>query len=377
MKKRTSPLLMTATLALAGLVLVPGSVSAEESDLEENLSELAGKAAKAYVAPVVSGFGADFNGGWFHRAPAAKKFDFQFEAGTVFMGAFLQGGAKTFETNDTFRMNEAAAAQLVNYIDDSPDFENLPPATREMIKDSLTRRLAGSEYAVGFEGPTVIGDKNENVRMIYGGGSFTVNVPGVGDQTYEVPADTALLEVTGILDGLPLLPLAAPQLSIGTVMGTNVTLRWLPTVKLTSEIGEMSYFGFGVQHNPGVWFGEDFMPIDLSLGFFTQTFKVGSLFEASSQAFGLNASKTLGFRMLNVTPYAGFMLEKAGMDFSYEREIETEDGPRNVDVKFSLESENKWRGTLGLSLRLLIFNLNGDYNFGKYPSMSVGLMIGV
>lgn len=348
---------------------------AQESDLEENLSELAGKAAKAYVAPVVSGFGANFNAGWFHRAPSAKKFDFQFEAGTVFMGAFLQGGAKTFETNDTFRMNETAAAQLVDYVDD--DFNNLPPATREAIKDSLTRRLVGTEYAVSFKGPTVIGSKDESVAMYYGGGSFTVNIPGQGEQTYEVPADTALLEVTGILGDLPLLPLAAPQLTVGTVMGTNVTLRWLPTVKLTSAIGEMSYFGFGVQHNPGVWLGEDFMPLDLSFGFFTQTFKVGSLFEASSHAFGLNASKTLGFRLLNITPYAGFMLEKAGMDFSYQREIETEDGTRNIDVNFNVEGENKWRGTLGLSLRLFIFNLNGDYNFGKYPSMSVGLMIGV
>jgi hypothetical protein len=32
---------------------------------------------------------------------------------------------------------------------------------------------------------------------------------------------------------------------------------------------------------------------------------------------------------------------------------------------------------LGLSVHLLILNLNADYNFAKYPSMSVGLMLGV
>jgi hypothetical protein len=51
--------------------------------------------------------------------------------------------------------------------------------------------------------------------------------------------------------------------------------------------------------------------------------------------------------------------------------------PKNTDVKFGLGSENKWRWPLGLSLHLLIFELNGDYNLGECPSMSVGLMIGV
>ncbi len=349
---------------------------AGDSELEKNLNQIAGNAAKQYVSPLVSGFGADFNAGWFHRAPKAKKFDVQIEGGSVFMASLLGNGKKHFATSEVFRMNKDAATELVAFVDQSPDFANLPAEARQAIKDSLTARLTGSEYKVSLSGATVIGDEKDTVKLAYGGGSFSVNIPGRGEQTVVVPADTVPLRVAGILNGLPFLPLLAPQITVGTVFGTNATFRWLPTVELTSEIGEMSYFGFGIQHNPGVWFGDP-LPVDFSVGFFTQTFQVGDLFEATSFAMGLNASKTLGWRFFNVTPYAGFMIEKATMDFHYQRDIETDKGVTPVDVNFSVEGENHWRGTLGLSLRLLILNLNADYNLGTYPSISVGLMVGV
>ena len=51
--------------------------------LEETMVKLAGDAASAYVNPIVTGFGANLNGGWFHKAPAASIFGFDLEFGLV------------------------------------------------------------------------------------------------------------------------------------------------------------------------------------------------------------------------------------------------------------------------------------------------------
>lgn len=61
------------------------------------------------------------------------------------------------------------------------------------------------------------------------------------------------------------LPLAAPQFSFGTVFGTMASVRFLPNVKM-GELGELSYFGFGLQHNPAVFLPIP-LPVDLSAAF--------------------------------------------------------------------------------------------------------------
>jgi hypothetical protein len=237
----------------------------------------------------------------------------------------------------------------------------------------LALRLASEDFRVGFGGPTITGSSKDSVRVRFEGKTF--NVSGYPDSIV-VPADTVALPVTGILDGLPLIPLMAPQFTLGTVYGTNVTFRYLPTVEFTPEVGAFKFFGFGVQHNPQVWLGSP-LPVDLCLSFFTQKLELGSLFEASTVAMGVNVSKKLGWRLLNVTPYGGFALEKSTMEFHYDLELETPSGLRTHPVSFELEGDNKTRITLGLSLRLLVFNLNADYNIARYPSMSFGLMLGI
>src|SRR5439155_563530 len=97
----------------------------------------------------------------------------------------------------------------------------------------------------------------------------------------------------GIISKLPVLPLMAPQLTIGTILGTQATLRWLPSIELDPKLGKFSYLGFGIQHNPGVWLPFH-MPVDVSGGFFTQKLEVGKVFSAQSMAMGVTASKTLG-----------------------------------------------------------------------------------
>ena len=214
----------------------------------------------------------------------------------------------------------------------------------------------------------------DSVAIAFAAKTFN-NVPGAG--TVTVPGQKIVLPVTGYLGELKALPLAAPQLTLGTFVGSQFTFRYLPSTN-TQNLGKASYFGWGIQHNPAIWLGPvDVLPVDFSLSFFTQKLKVGTTFETKATAFGVNVSKRLGWGFLNLTPYAGFMFEKSTMSFSY-----TYIGPVpgsnglavSTPVTFDLESANKSRLVLGLSFKVLIVNINADYNIGKYNSATAGVM---
>jgi hypothetical protein len=208
--------------------------------------------------------------------------------------------------------------------------------------------------------------------------SKTFAVTGAPGGSVTVPGQRIVLPVTGYLGELKALPLAAPQLTLGTFVGSQFTFRYLPSTN-TQNLGKASYFGWGIQHNPAIWLGPvDVLPVDFSLSFFTQKLKVGTTFETKATAFGVNVSKRLGWGFLNLTPYAGFMFEKATMSFAYDfmaPDPANNYAPTKVEhVTFDLESANKSRLVLGLSFKLLIFNINADYNIGKYNSATAGIM---
>jgi hypothetical protein len=169
-----------------------------------------------------------------------------------------------------------------------------------------------------------------------------------------------------------MIPLTTPQLSIGTLFGTSVELRYLPSVQLKSDLGKFKYFGIGIQHNPSVWFDNP-LPVDISVGFYTETLDVGSEFSSKGTVFGLNVGKTFGPAALSITPYAGFELESSTITVNYNQTFDTQTGSETVNISFDESGENTSRFTLGASVRLSIINLNVDYSFAKFNTLSAGL----
>jgi hypothetical protein len=102
--------------------------------------------------------------------------------------------------------------------------------------------------------------------------------------------------------------------------------------------------------------------------------EAGSVFKTKATAFGVNASKRLGWGFLNLTPYGGFMVESSSMTFTYDYFVDTPAGKVPQKVEFELTGENKTRVTAGLSIKVLIVNINADYSWAKYNSASIGLM---
>ena len=340
---------------LFALLTFLGMYSAKAQDLNQTLSNLSSDAASAYVAPVVSGFGADLNSGWVHRIVPAKKFSIDVEITIVGMGTFFNDANKTFASTGKFRFNRDQAMNLTSDI------------SNQSARNAIVDQIINQDFEVGISGPTVVGGKDQNVKVNFPGQSFNTNYG-----SYTVQSKEIVTEVTGQIENLPILPLGAPQLSIGTFYGTALEFRYLPSIQLNSDLGSLTYFGFGIQHNPAVWLDTP-LPVDLSVGFYTQSLKVGTIFNSSAVAFGLNVGKTFGPSMLNVTPYAGIMFESSNITVNYVQHVDTQAGPQDVAISFDLKGENSARFTLGAAFQLAIINLNVDYSLSKYNSASVGL----
>ncbi len=339
-------------------------------DLQTTMSKLSGTAGKSYVDPFAQSMMVDFNGGWFHKVPKSKFLGLDLEFGFVGMGTFFNSDQKTFQTdNASFRFTDAQAEELIAGV-------TYPASAHDQLIDQIT----GQDFFVNFSGPTIIGKEYDAVT---GENSINVNFQGTvipvstvgGSQDITIPAKSVPLKIGGILSDLPAMPLAAPQLTLGTIAGTQLSFRYLPEMTTTDQIGNIKYSGFGIQHNPMYW-SPIKIPVDVALAFFTQNLKVGEIAEISGSTIGINVAKTFGAKLLSVTPYGGLASESAKVKFHYNYVPEVASGSTAVPVKvaFDIKGENTTRATLGLSFRLAIINLNFDYNLGKYSSGTFGFM---
>ncbi len=345
-------------------LLFSAGFSQEEKSLTETLQNLSADAASSYLGPIGSGFGANLNAGWFHKAPQDEKFGFDLELGFVFMGSQFPDDATHFSTSGKFKFSSTEAEEILSV---DPNWASLPTA----VQDEFKEILASQAFDVNMEGATIIGSEDDPITITFPG--QTITEPNSG-QEITVEDQTVVLPVAGFknLADAKMLPMMAPQFSIGTIYGTQATFRYLPDVQLDADLGKFSYFGFGIQHNPAAWLPVP-LPLDVSAGFFTQSLKIGKLFTTSTTAFGLNASKQFGFEALNITPYAGFMLESSTMEVTYDFIVNSPSGPITQKINFEIEGANKTRLTIGLSIRFLIININADYNIGKYNNFSAGI----
>lgn len=253
----------------------------DNKDLQSVLQKLSKDAATAYVGPTVSAFGADLNSGWVHRVPKATIFGIDIEFGIVAMGTFFSDNNKTFSTSGTFRFNKEQATQLVQGY-------NVP----QSVKDGWVNQIIQQDVNVGISGPTIVGSKSDSIKV----GIQNLTLTN-GTNNYDLVGKKVVLPVTGFLENVPILPLGAPQLTIGTFYGSSVAIRYVPKIKLDPKLGDFSYFGIGVQHNPAMWLPFP-LPLEVSVGLFTQSMKLGTIFQSSATTFGIYGSKTLGPALL-------------------------------------------------------------------------------
>ncbi|MBZ0198771.1 MAG: hypothetical protein K8H86_02810 [Ignavibacteriaceae bacterium] len=333
-----------------------GTLIAQSDDLGVLFSEMSQDAVTAYTRPIISGFGSNLNTGWVAKAPSDSKFDFHLDIKFLGMGSFFGSADKTFETTGMFRFTSNQADQILAASGIS---------TSNFSYSTYKNTLLNTDWTVNMSGPTILGKEGEVLNVEFQG--TVINGQPIKATKFSVN------NVSGFLKDLSVLPMAAFQITGGTFYGTDVSLRFFPSISL-GDLGKFSFFGIGFVHNPGVWLKNP-LPLNVGVGFFTQTMKVGDIFSSTANQFGLYASKTFGAG-ISVTPYTSLTVESSTTTLQYAYEYDTAAGHQKTDLKFDLEGDNGVGFTIGAAFSLAIVNLNIDYKLAKTSTASAALVFG-
>ena len=279
-------------------------------DLEDYVSKYTSENGKGYMQPLADAFGANINSGLYHgaRIPA---FGFNIYIGVETMMALIADDQKVFTAT-------------------TEDF--FSPQTME-------------------ETATIFGSTT---------GARVIGTDDAGNPTgaaYNFPGG---LDVSKV-------PLAVPQVTVGSILGTEATLRFIQ-VTLDDNYGKVKLVGFGVRHSISQYLKN--FPIDLAAGFFIQKLEVGDIIEANAKYFGVQGSYSKSI----LTFYGGVGFESANLDITYD--YESGDNTTST-ISFDLDADNSARFTAGVAVNLILVKLHADYNFGAQKVLAIGLGFGL
>ncbi len=162
-------------------------------------------------------------------------------------------------------------------------------------------------------------------------------------------------------------PFFVPQLTIGTLWGSEASIRFISTPSLGGgKLPPATLLGLGARHSISQYFGED-PPLDVAIGGFYSTFSLGEFVSFDGASINLQVSKTLSI----LTIYGGTAWEKSMTSINYES-IE----PKATLVNLAIVGGNKMRFTAGIEIDLLAVKLFADANFGFVQHFSGGVGFG-
>jgi len=331
---------------------------------------------QAYMGPMFKSMGAGLNGGWFNTAKPH--------------------GIGGFDVTICFNVAQAPTAD-----------QSFTPSALGFKKLQLS---PGQED----KAPTIFGDSKQGPEMYL---PATITIPdyanpgGTKDTTvllskFNLPQGT----------GVPYFPMPTAQIALGVGFGTEVAVRYMPTMKAGDF--EAGLFGFAVKHDFKQWIpGIAMMPFDLSamfgytktsvtLGFGSkglyptadtaQVYRPADLpsfdgqklsFEASGWTLNVLLSKKLG----PITPYLGLGYQRSSVTFdmkgNYPLEIANDKAATMGDPSFGKATRyasfsdpihltgnlSGFRTTVGLRLKLLLLTIHADYTLAEYKMFTAGV----
>jgi hypothetical protein len=289
------------------IALLTLSANSAIAQIEDNIAAYSGGNAQAYMEPLRSAFSSGLSDGLFSSADIGQ-------------------------TSPYVRLD--LRAMVIMFDDSDREFDAV---TEDYFPGS------GSTTA-----PTVVGSST--------GATFTD--PGSNTE-FEFPGG---LDLSGIA-------LAAPQIVVGGVMGTEGILRFF-SADLGSEsaLGDVSLFGIGARHSLSQYFAA--LPVSVSAMVFYQNFGMGNgLVDFEQTSFGLQASKRIAF----LEPYAGLSVDRANMSSKYQFDNGS-GNPTTISIDF--EERTNQHLTLGTALRFFVVHINGEVNISEQTSYALGISFG-
>lgn len=317
-------------------------------DFQKELQQLVETNAKSYVSPAATGLGMSMNSGVYRTAKVHKLLGFDV---AVNFAAFAVPKDKT-----TYNV----ALPDINF-------------TYNNTSVSLNgNELYGGTTGMGPEAQTLFGEKTKTTRdpdMEYARNKIASDL-GADPNSQEVSNlvqqyATQLVLPGGIGFRYGFFPNA--QVAVGLPMGTELQLRFSPTISMPRGLGDFNMFGAGARISIDQFIPIPLFPIDIAAGVFFQKTDMGPI-SMNSSLIHAEVSRSLPI----VTVYGGLGFEKSALKVDYT--IDSQNPALNgTRVKFKINGDDAFRATVGARLKFLIFNLNADYSIGAFSVANLGL----
>jgi hypothetical protein len=295
---------VVASFFVVAALLVP-SIARSQSAIENALQGFGKKNVEGYLQPVADLLGANMNSGYYHTA-AISTFGFHLSLDIIGMAAPVSDDQKSYMASTPAGFN---------------------PAT--------------------FQTATIFGETGTSVTHL----------------------SNPALKYKGS-DGIfntKMFPFAVPQLTIGSVLGTDAFVRYVPVPKIgDNKLPSTTFWGAGARHSVSQYI--PLCPIDIAVGVLYNKLKTGDIFDATGLTYGVQAGKT--FSVLSL--YGGFNLESSKLKVSYVSTVAAVPG----SIEIELSGKRKASFTAGLDLSLGIIHLFGNANFGSVTNFVAGLGFG-
>lgn len=292
--------LLASSLTLGSLL----TASALAGDIQGLMGIYSEDNAKGYMQPLADVLGATMNSGFYYDARVPQD-GFHFHVGLETMFAPVADEDRSFLAHTESEFN---------------------------LSNPTTTVTA----------PTIFGDSEGPVVQGTGGTVFTF--PG-GLQTLR-------------------LPLAVPQITVGSIRGTELMARFVD-LEVNDSIKDVSLLGLGLRHDLGQYIQR--LPMDLSASGFWQSFQVEDFIKAKTLSLGVQTGISRGPFSL----FGGLAYETASVDLDYPRGSEDAG-----TISISLDGRNSLRFTAGGALFLAIVQLHLAYSVASQGVLAAGLQLG-
>jgi hypothetical protein len=302
------------------------------------------KLMQAYITPFMKGSNLALNQGWYNTAKTHKMFGLDVTTSVSFMAI---PKSEMFFNVDDLKLNH------FNLAPSSPDYPNAPTV---LGPDRVPEFIYTDENGIkqSFDGPAGV-DLKGNIKMAK-------------------------------------LPVPMVNLGFSLPMGTDLKVRFAPTVNLGSD-GEFKFWGLGVMHDIKQYIPRiKLVPFDLAafVGYTQMDVEYretsGNIPGEGKKAVMKMSGTTIQvviskkFSLLTLYGATGYNIAKSDLGIKGKYDIDdngeyssNEIDPVNMDFTASGP-----RLTGGLRLQLIkVITLHADYTLQKYNSLNVGFGIAV
>jgi hypothetical protein len=295
---------ITVVLALA-LAAVAAAAPPAGAQLSENLGALSGDNAKKYLGPLPDALSGTMNSAIFTTGKVPKV-GASFQLGVKLMGIKFDDADRIFTPTDP------------------PGFTSVAPYQQ-------------APTVIG--GPDAVTQDGQSGTAVYYPGGFDI-----GEFAF-----------------------AAPQLSIGSVLGTRAVVRWAAgDFSSDNFIEKISFFGIGAQHSISQYLPA--LPLDLAAGVFYQSFSINEDL-VDTKAFHVDVTGSKDFTLLQ--PYAAIGFDSFKMDAKY---ADSTNPGNNISVDF--DRKTNVHLTAGVLANLPVVKIHAEANIAATNGLAVGLSFG-